>query len=237
MEMEMTTLRRTRLVLAGLLLAGAAACTANPGTTPGQTASPTPPPPPCPVGSWRSTGVSVSTTAGGQALTFSGGAGAKVTIGDDGKVMADFSGMQPVVFSTQAANTPIRGEISYQGAMDGTVDLSGSAVTSTGGSPGTSAAPADTSGAAGRSGAWRPTGTVNEGNLQITVKLTQPVATTILNKVKVSDVTGAQTTQAGDAVDLQPLLRAGTYRCGGQNTLVITTSASSPTVMWSLTRA
>jgi len=57
--------------------------------------------------------------------------------------------------------------------------------------------------------------------------------------VKVSQVTGSQTSQAGDAVDLQPLLRPGTYQCNGQNSLVITTTTagSGPTVTWSLTRA
>jgi len=54
----------------------------------------------------------------------------------------------------------------------------------------------------------------------------------------VSDVTGAQTAQFGNAVDLQPLLREGTYQCGSDNnTLTITTSGTNPTVVWSLSRA
>jgi len=41
----------------------------------------------------------------------------------------------------------------------------------------------------------------------------------------------------GNAVDLQPLLREGTYQCGSDNnTLTITTSGYAPTVVWSLTR-
>jgi hypothetical protein len=243
----MTNLRRVPLLLAGLLLAGTAACTTSPGTTPAQTPTTTPPTPACPVGSWRSTGVSASATAG-VTITFSGGSGVKLTVGDDGKVKADFSGMQPVVFSAQVAGAQARGEVTYQGSTDGTVDLnatapatssSGGQTTASAGGTGAPTTPAGTgtTGASGKSGAWRPTGTVNVSGLQITVKLTQPVAATILNNVKVSDVTGSQTAQAGDAIDLQPLLRNGTYQCSGQNNLVITTSGTGPTVVWSLSRA
>jgi hypothetical protein len=140
----------------------------------------------------------------------------KVTIGMDGKVKADLSGMKPVVFSTQVGATPVKGDISYQGTTDGAVDLSATAapnapaavttLPSGGSAPSSSAAtPSGTAGEADK--AWRPTGTVNVADLLITVKLTQPAAITVLNNVTVSQVTGSQTSQAGDAVDLQPLLR------------------------------
>src|SRR5215831_10131107 len=163
LEMEMRTLR---LALSGLLLAGVAACTTTPGANPGQSAT-TPSPPPCPVGSWTTTGVTSNATAGGVTLSFDGGSGVKVTIDKDGKVKADFSGMKPVVFSTQIAATPVKGEISYQGSEDGTVDLSATdspntPATATGGSGGTggSAAPTTTPTGTGSGAgkAWHPTG-------------------------------------------------------------------------------
>jgi hypothetical protein len=181
-------------------------------------------------------------------LTLSGGSGVKVTIGADGKVMADFSGMQPATFSTQLGTTPVTGEITYQGTTDGTVDLTGTASPSpTGSSPsGSAGLPATatatpssspTSGGSGKSGPWNPTGTVNVSSLQVTVKVTQPIASTLINGLKVSDVTGAQTSQTGNAIDLQPLLRPGTYQCQSEKTLVITTSGSGPVLTWTLSRS
>jgi len=108
------------------------------------------------------------------------------------------------------------------------------------GSTSSSAPTSSSTGSAGsgKSGAWHPTGTVNVADLRITAKVTAPVAATILNNAKVSDVTGAQTAQFGNAVDLQPLLREGTYQCGSDNkTLTITTSGTTPTVVWSMSRA
>jgi hypothetical protein len=182
------------------------------------------------------------------AVTVDGGSAVLVTIGNDGKVKADFSGMQPVTFAAQIVTTQIRGEVTYKGSTDGMVDLNApspttSSTTALPGSPSASASsattttPAGPATAAGKSGGWHPTGKVNVSGLTITVKLTQPVATTVLNDVKVTDVTGTQTTQVAGAVDLQPLLRDGAYRCGGETTLVITTSGTAPALVWSLTRA
>jgi hypothetical protein len=186
-------------------------------------------------------------------LTLGGGSGVKVTVGADGKVMADFSGMQPATFSTQLGNTPVKGEITYQGTTDGTVDLNATGAptassTSSGGptaSPLSTAATATgspvttpTSSGSGKSGAWSPTGSANVSNLQITVKLTQPLATTLVDNVKVSDVNGSQTSQTGNALDLQPLLRPGTFQCQGEQTLVITTTTGGgPVLTWTLDRA
>jgi hypothetical protein len=152
------------------------------------------------------------------------------------------------------AGAQVRGEISYSGTTDGTVDLKATAPASTStasplasasGSTGLSTptgSPATTStgstAGSGKTGGWHPTGTVNVADLRITVKVTQPVAATILNNAKVSDVTGSQTTQVANAVDLQPLLREGTYSCGSDNkTLTITTSGKDPIVVWSLSRS
>jgi hypothetical protein len=244
----MTTTRRIPLVLAGLFLVGTAACTGSPTTSP--TATPTTPPVPvCPVGSWTSTGATANAPAGVN-VTFDGGSGVKLTVGDDGKVKADFTGMKPVTFAAQIVTAQVRGEITYSGTTDGTVDLKATApatsatasplASSTGGSSGSStptSSPTGSAAGSGKSGAWHPTGTVNVAALRITAKLTQPVAATVLDNVKVSDVTGAQTAQFGNAVDLQPLLREGTYSCGTDNKTLTITTSSAPTVVWSLTRA
>lgn len=239
----MRTLRRAPIVLAGLLLAAAAGCTTSPGTGSGPTATPTPTVPPCPVGSWQSSGVAANASAAGVTLTLAGGSGVKVTVGADGKVMADFSGMQPATFSTQVAKTPVTGEVSYQGTTSGTVDLSGTSSPTTSGSATTSgtATPLSTgtatSSASGKSGPWNPTGSVDVSSLQVTVKVTQPIASTLINNLKVSDITGAQLSQTGNAIDVQPILRAGTYQCQDENTLVITTSGNGPALTWTLKRA
>jgi hypothetical protein len=241
--MDMTTTRRIPLVLAGLFLVGTAACTGTPTTSP--TATPTTPPvPACPVGSWTSTGATANTPAGVN-VTFDGGSGVKLTVGDDGKVKADFAGMKPVTFTALVAGAQVRGEITYGGSTDGTVDLKATApatssTSASGGTTGLSTptgSPTGSSAGSGKSGAWHPTGTVNVSALRITVKVTQPVAATILDNAKVSDVTGSQTTQVANAVDLQPLLREGTYSCGTDNKTLTITTSNAPTVVWSMTRA
>ena len=74
-------------------------------------------------------------------------------------------------------------------------------------------------------------------DLSITVKLTSPAAVTVLDNVKLADVTNSQVTQAGGVIDLQPLLRTGTYACQGEDTLVITPSTGGgPAVAWTFAR-
>jgi hypothetical protein len=227
----MSTLRRVPLVVAGVLLAAAAGCVTTSGTGSGPSATPTPTIPPCPVGSWQSTGVAASASAPGVTLTLNGGSGVKVTLGAGGKAMADFSGMQPATFTTQLGATLVTGQITYQGTTSATVDLTSTA--SPASSTSTTATPQST--ASGRSGPWNPSGT-DVNNLQVSVKLTQPIATTLINNLKVSDVSGAQSTQTGNTIDLQPLLRTGTYQCQGENTLVITTGGGGPVLVWTLAR-
>ncbi len=236
------------LVVGGILLAAATACTQGQGTG-GPSASPTPsttPTPTCPVGSWRSTAVSTTSTVAGITVTLEGGSGVTLTIGSDGAVRADFGAMQPAVFTTEVGTTQVRGEIVYGGTVSGSVTPPGStssssaSPTATSTPSGTPTASPLTSGSAGSgpSGVWQPTGTANVGDLRVTVKLTQPVAATVIDNVKVSDVTGSQTAQVGNAIDLQPLLRSGTYQCEGANGLVITTSAGGgPSLTWTLTRS
>jgi hypothetical protein len=240
-------MRRTVLpALALLALGGLAACTTGPGspsTTPTPTAAPAPP---CPVGDWKSTGVTANANVVGTTITFDGGADVKTTIGSDGAVKADFTGMKPFNFNATLAGSPIGGEISYAGPLTGKVALSGSSgsttstatttATTTAAAPTATAAPTGSAAAGGSP--WTPVGPVSFADLKLTVKLTKPVPLTVVDGVKLGDVNSSQNAQAGNVIDLQPLLRNGTYRCNGNDTLVITpTSGSGPTVVWTFARA
>jgi len=68
--------------------------------------------------------------------------------------------------------------------------------------------------------------------------VTKPLAATVADHVKLSDITNGQTAQAGNVVDLQPLLRPGTYRCDGSANLTITPSTSDggPSLVWTFAR-
>jgi hypothetical protein len=238
------------LLTAGAIVAlGLTACTTDGDTTDGGPpgATPTAAAGVCPVGNWTSTQVAAGGSAGGVTVNAQGGGGVAVTIADGGAVKADFANMQPITYTAQVAGNQIEGEFEYEGTIEGTVTLgSGGAVTPTA-SPASTMSPATTAtpGAAtpagtatpGASGSWQPTGQANVGNLGITIRVTRPISATVVDNVKVSEVTGAQRTQAGDAVDLQPLLRTGQYRCDGNDSLTITPSESGPTVTWTLQRA
>ena len=75
------------------------------------------------------------------------------------------------------------------------------------------------------------------GDLRLTIRLTEPVAITIVDNLAISQITGDQTTRVGNAVDLQPLLREGTYRCDGNDTLIVTSRSGGPNVTWTMQRA
>jgi hypothetical protein len=236
----MKKIRLSVIAASAIIMLGGAACSS--GQEPGDGATPTPTAlAQCPVGKWRSTQIASSGSGAGVTVTAQGGSDAKVTIDDDGTVRAVFSGMRPIEFTAQVAGAQVKGEIVYGGNLDGKVDLSATATgpSSTGSPTASPSVPATTgtspSGMAG-TGAWKPVGNVDWGNLRLTVRLSQPVSATILNNVKISEVTGAQTTQAGDAVDLQPLLREGEYRCDGNDTLIITPHGTGPTVTWTFER-
>jgi hypothetical protein len=220
----MTRTRLSVIAAGAMLMLGGAACNSTGGLG---GASPTPTPAAqCPIGKWRSTQVESSGSTAGVTVTAQGGSGVKVTIDHDGAVHANFSGMQPVGFTAQVAGAQVKGEIRYGGDLDGKVDLSGTATGSATGSAGSS----------GRTGPWQPIGDINWGGLRLTVRVSEPVDATILNNVRISEVTGSQTTQAGGAVDLQPLLRQGDYRCDGNDTLIITPSGNGPTITWTFQR-
>jgi hypothetical protein len=235
----------TALALAS---AGAvAACTTAPGSSPNSTSTPSATPTmTCPAGTWRSTGVTSSASVGGTPVTFDGGKDVTVSIGSDGAVTADFSKMQPIAFTASVAGTQVKGEIVYNGPIQGKVDLSARPSTSgttTSGTSSSSASSTTTSSAApatGAGSAWTPVGTVNRDNLRITVRVLQPVAATVVDNLKITDVPGTAAAQTGNSVDLQPLLHDGQYSCDGNDRLTITTSAgvaNGPSVVWMLAHA
>jgi hypothetical protein len=249
-------MRRVLVPALTLLTLGAAAagCTNAPGT-PATTPTPTTSPAAaCPAGNWRSTEVSARGTVAGTAITLDGGAGVLATIAPDGAVTADFSAMAPARFSTQVAGAQVAGELQYGGSVSGDVELGAAGATTTTTATATTTTKATTTGpttapvpegaasptptgtGSGTGGAWRPMGSVNWADLTLTVRLTSPAALTVVDNVKLSDVTNSQVTQAGGVIDLQPLLRAGTYQCQGEDTLVITPEDRGPTVVWTFAR-
>ena len=77
---------------------------------------------------------------------------------------------------------------------------------------------------------------MNWADLAVTVRLTSPASVTVVDNVKLADVTNSQVTQAGGVIDVQPLLREGTYQCRGEDTLIITPEGAGPTVVWTFVR-
>jgi len=233
------------------LTVGLAGCASGPGTG---TATPTPSPtaPVCPFGDWRSTQVASTGGAAGVTVTLSGGGGATLIVASDGAAKADFTAMQPITFAVALGATQAKGEFRYSGPISGKLDFSGAsasaspaqtspgaATTTSGATPSAGASASATPGASGgtgTTGAWQPVGDVNVAELRATIKLTEPVNTTIVDNVKISDGTGGQTTQVGNAIDLQPLLRPGTYTCAGDQLTVNLSSGTTPPVTWTFAR-
>jgi hypothetical protein len=242
-------LARRYIPLAGLALAlGLAGCASGPGSGT-STSTPTPSPtvtPVCPVGDWRSTQVAASASGGGAALTVQGGSGVTLAVAPDGAVRADFSSMQPITFTAQVAVVQANGEFTYAGPITGGINLAGgasaSASASSSASPGAGASGTATPspGATGGTGTgrpWEPVGTANVADLRVTIKITAPASVTIADNVKVSEITSAQTTQIGNAIDLQPLLRPGTYDCAGEQLAITLSGGQAPPVTWTFARA
>ena len=220
--------KRTAVLMAGLLLA-VTACTDSNGSS-GTAGSPAPtatgttgtsgatggPPPKCVVGQWNASGVEARGSSGNASGSISGGSGTTMTVDADGGTKIDFSGSRPLDFTAQVAGRTIRGQAIYDGAVRGTV-LFGEQ---------------DSAG----KGTWTPSGAVIWDDLKATVKLTEPLSITLLDNARISDFTGDKSTQAGGAVDVQPVLRAGSYTCAG-DTLRVRTEQNGPQMEWTFTRA
>jgi hypothetical protein len=206
------------------------------------------PVPACVTGTWRSTSVTAAgaVLGNGSSGTINGGQGVTMTIGGNGATKVDFASMQPVSFAVTANGGNVKGEYSYRGTATGTLGFPGG----TGPGPSDTAVPTGTpsptdsagagatatGGTPGQTGTWQPAGDVTWDDLRLTLKVTEPVNQTLLNDARVRSVTGNQTSQAGNAVDLQPVLRQGTYTCG-DGTLTVRPQAGPGTVTWVFQRA
>jgi hypothetical protein len=235
-------------VLAALTIA-LTACTSEGGTG---TATPTPSPTvavACPYGDWRSTQVAASGSVGGANFSLQGGSDVTLTLAQDGAAKADFTAMQPITFMAQVASTQATGEFRYSGPISAMMNVSGSAPATTSPAGTASATPDSTTtataspaagptGGTGTTGPWQPMGEVNFADLRATIRVTAPVAATIADNVKLSEITGNQTTQVGNAIDLQPLLRSGQYTCSGEQlTIELSAGTAAPAVTWTFARA
>jgi len=220
--------KRTIVLTVGLLLAvaacgndgtgstaggpGAGSASSATGTAGGSGGAP----PRCVVGRWSASGVEAEGSAGNASGTVTGGAGTTMNVGANGATEISFSGSRPIDFSAQVAGRTIRGQASYDGAMQGTVAF---------GAP-------DSAG----KGTWTPQQQVVWDNLRATVKLTEPIAITLLDNARLADFTGDKSNQTGGAVDVQPVLRAGSYTCAG-DTLRVVTDVNGPRMEWTFARA
>jgi hypothetical protein len=164
----------------------------------------------------------------GASGTVNGGQGVTMTIAGNGATKVGFGSMQPVSFAITANGANVKGQYSYGGTASGTLRFPGGAVPSP---SGTGAAATATSGTPGQTGTWQPAGDVTWDDLRLTLKVTEPVDQTLLNDARVPSVTGSQTSQAGNAVDLRPVLGQGTYTCE-DGMLTVRPQAGPGTVTW-----
>ncbi|RKR88142.1 hypothetical protein BDK92_2449 [Micromonospora pisi] len=189
---------------------GSAAPTGSAGASPpsaGPVAS-------CVTGDWRTTSAAGQTGGALASASISGGDGVLVKVGPTGATTVDFAGMRPVSFNAQLGDAKVAGRFSYAGQANGTV--------STGGTGGTA-------------GDWAPIPPLQWGDTRVTVELTEPAPAKLFDNVRIAEYVGDGATRSADVVDIQPLLGAGRYQCGG-NTLTLTPKDAGG-LTWVLNRA
>lgn len=170
----------------------------------------------CVVGSWRTTGTNSTVDAGGAHGTVTGGSGVLLKIDHDGKSVLDFASMQPITFTTAVNGTEIKGSFVYGGKATGQLQVNDGMATK---------------------GTWKPVGTADWRDMDVTVDLASPVQSRIVDKVKIADFATAGTDQTGGTVDIQPILREGTYECTASTLTVGPPPGVTGAGTWSLTRA
>lgn len=198
------------LMVIALLAGTASACE---GAEPSSPPSPSTPQA-CFTGDWEATAVTGQVTMSNASLELAGEGGTQLSLSPDGQARLNFDTMQPVTFTTALAGAQGKVQYRYHGTLVGTVN---------------------TAVAQGDTGPWRPTGTVDWSGLRLTLRLTEPISLTLLDQAQLSKLPGDAQSPAGDAVDLQPLLREGTYRCEG-DTLTISPEKSGPNLDWTFNR-
>jgi hypothetical protein len=226
----MTT--KTSIILAGsLLLAGLTACSddngpaagaPSPSVGTGAPAGPSVAPAPdtsvqslCVTGRWRATGVTStagSATIGGR---IAGGSDVTMTVDADGTTEVGFSDSKPVTFAAEAAGARLGGQVQYSGSLHAAVKFEPNE--------------------AGAGGRWQPQNSTTDDDLRATVRLTEPFSVTLLDNASIRTVDTDALPAAGDALDLQPILRGGTYRCQADS-LQVRTEQGGPNLQWTFTR-
>ncbi|MGC9666649.1 hypothetical protein ACNTMW_08840 [Planosporangium sp. 12N6] len=171
---------------------------------------------PCVVGTWKTTAVTMAFDAGGARGSASGGGGALLTVAPNGSVAADFSAAQPITFTTTAAGTEVKGQFAYGGTLKGAVQVPASATPT---------------------GVWKPVGTTDWSAVTVTVEMTAPVQARLFDHAKLGDYANAGTNQSAGSVDVQPILREGTYECGSGTLKLGPPPGSTTGGTWVLQRA
>lgn len=169
--------------------------------------------PACAVGRWRSDGVRSSGRIGDAEGSVSGGAGTVLTIRSTGGAGVRFDRSSPLAFTAGVGPARVTGQITYTGSVNTTISTAGT----------------DT-------GTWAPDSMVRPQGLRATVRLTSPVRVTLLDNVSLSDLGSGRTGPAGEALDTQPILRPGNYRCGPDR-LQLRTDQSGPDLTWTFSRS
>jgi hypothetical protein len=169
----------------------------------------------CVTGSWRVTGVRASGAFGTTSSRVAGGTGAVMTVNGDGVTAVDFTRSEPVTFSGALGDAELSGQIQYAGSLRGAVRFE----PPSGDEPGT----------------WQPQTGTGDNKLRATVKLSEPVDVTLLDDARVGELTGTDLPQTGDALDVLPILRGGTYRCTADD-LQVQTRHNGPTMTWLFSR-
>jgi hypothetical protein len=120
----------------------------------------------CVVGTWKLSGVDAS--VGPMKLT--GGTGVLLTLTSTGMSTLDYSGMQPIAFTT---TTGASGSFTYDGKATAMLTVTGS----------------------GSSGTWQPNGTPDLSGVTVTEDITSPTKMRVLDHVSMD---GANASQAGN---------------------------------------
>jgi len=168
----------------------------------------------CLVGNWRSTSVQGTFNSNGVNGSLTGGAGVTMTIAADGKTTVGFDKMEPVSFNFAVAGGNVKGTFVYGGTVNGVVKT-----------------PSATS------GTWEPVGTVDFGSLTVTVDITSPTTARVADKLPLAQFVGANSADAGNAVDGQPILRKGTYDCSGTTLKLGPPAGTTGVGTWTLEKA
>jgi hypothetical protein len=165
------------------------------------------------VGDWRSTEVTGEIGDGVAGATVNGGGGVALTVGPDGAANLDFSGSEPVGFTGQAAGADVAGELTYDGPASGTIRTG-----------------------TGTSGSWEPVGEVDWSGVRVTVDLTEPTESRLIEDMPLGDVLDEADPAANQVVDVDPLLAEGSFSCQ-DDTLELGPDGDGPGMTWTLTRA